>query len=223
MDAKQIIKLFLRRWWLFVTLAVIAGTATFYINFYVLAPVYEATATVFVNDKSQNSTQYGIAYDQVLVNQMLIADYAEIISSRTIGKAVVEDLGTDELTPEDVLGMITVTSRNNTRIMELTATSTDPELAMRVANSLSNVFSLKAKDLMNVPNVNIIDPAELPEFPIGPHGIRNTFLAVFAAMLLAAGIILVIEYLDNTIKTPEDVENRLGLTVLGTIPEFRMR
>ena len=223
MDAKQIIKLFLRRWWLFVTLAIIAGCITFYVNYFVLVPVYQATATVFVNDKSQNSTQFGIAYDQVLVNKMLIADYSEIIYSRTIGKAVVEALGTDELTPEDVIGMIGVTSRNDTRLMELTATSPDPELAVKVANTLADVFSEKARDLMNVPNVNIIDPAELPEYPVGPNGVRNTVLAVFVALLLAAGIVLAVEYLDNTVKTSDDVENRLGLTVLGTIPEFRIR
>lgn len=223
MDIKQILKLVLRRWWLFVAFAAIAGGISFYMNFFVLVPVYEATTTVFVNDKNQNSTQYGIAYDQILVNQMLIADYTEIINSRVIGQAVIDDLKLKDMTPDDIIGMITVSSRNETRIMALTATSTDPELAMKVANSLANVFSIKAKDLMNVPNVNIVDLAELPEYPVAPTKARNMAMAVFVALALAAGIVIAIEFLDNTIKTSEDVENRLSLTVLGTIPEFKMK
>jgi capsular polysaccharide biosynthesis protein len=223
MDAKQIIRLFLRRWWLFALFAVIIGSITFYMNYYVMVPVYQATATVFVNDKTQHSTQYGIAYDQVLVNQMLIADYTEIIYSRTIGQAVIDDLGLEDMEPEDIIRMISVSTRNETRVMEFSAASTDPEFAMDVANSLASVFSARAEDLMNVPHVNIIDPAELPEYPVAPRKARNTALSVFAAVVLAAGVILASEYFDNTIKTAEDVENRLGLTVLATIPELKMK
>ena len=67
------------------------------------------------------------------------------------------------------------------------------------------------------------DPAELPEYPVAPRKARNTALSVFAAVVLAAGVILASEYFDNTIKTAEDVENRLGLTVLATIPELKMK
>jgi capsular polysaccharide biosynthesis protein len=223
MDARQIIKLFLRRWWVFALFAIIIGSITFYYNYFVAIPVYQATATVLINDKTQHSPQYGIAYDQVLVNQMLIADYTELVHSRSIGQAVIDDLKLEGWEPEHITGMISVSSRNETRLMELTATSYDPEFAMKVANSLANVFASKTTELMNVEHVNIIDPAELPEYPVAPRKARNTAISLFAAIVLAAGIVLAVEYFDATIKTAEDVENRLGLTVLATIPELKMK
>lgn len=223
MDIKQIIKLALRRWWLFVAFAAIAGGITYYMNFYVFEPVYAANASIFVNDKDPENAQYGIAYDQILANTQLTADYAELMKSRTISQAVIDDLQLKDFTVDMIGGMISVSPKNETRILEITVTDTDPEMTMKVANSVAKVFSQKAVELMNVVNVNIIDTAELPKQPVGPNKVRNTALAVIAALAFAAGIVLAIEYLDNTIKNAEDVENRLGLTVLGTIPEFRIK
>ena len=223
MDIKQIIKLVLRRWWLFAAFAVIAGGITFYMNYYVLEPVYEANASIFVNDKDPENAQYGVAYDQILANTQLTADYAELMKSRTIAQAVIDDLQLKDFSVEMIGEMISVSPKNETRILEITVTDYDPEMTMKVANSVAKVFSQKAVELMNVVNVNIIDTAKLPEYPVGPNKARNMALAVFAALVLAAGLVIAIEYLDNTIKNSEDVENRLGLTVLGTIPEFRIK
>ncbi|MGI6669077.1 MAG: YveK family protein [Acetivibrionales bacterium] len=223
MDVRQIVRLFLRRWWVFALFAAIIGSIACYMNYFVMVPVYQATATVLLNDKNRHTPEYGIAYDQVVVNQLLIAEYTEIIYSRSIGQAIIDDLKLEGIKPEYITGMISVGTKNETRVMELSAISPDPELAMKVANSLAKVFAAKAEELMNIPHVNIIDAAELPEYPVAPRKARNTVISVFAAIVLAAGVILTVEYLDNTIKTAEDAENRLKLTVLATIPELKMK
>lgn len=223
MNVKQIIKLLLHRWWLFVLFAAIGGGASFYVSYYVLEPVYVANTSIFVNDKNLDNSEYGIAYDQILVNTQLIADYTELMKSRSIAKAVIDDLGLKDVSVDMIRGMISVSSRNGTRIIEISVKSNDPETAVKISDSVAKVFSRKAVELMNVLNVNIVDPAELPESPLEPGRLRNIALAVCAALVLAMGVILAAEYLDNTIKSSEDVEERLGLTVLGIIPEFRMK
>jgi capsular polysaccharide biosynthesis protein len=107
--------------------------------------------------------------------------------------------------------------------MQVSVRDPDPVLAMRIANSTAKVFSQKAVELMNIPNVNIIDHAILPENPVTPTKMRNMAVSVFAALMLAAAVVFGIEFLDNTIKSEEDVEKRLGLTVLGTIPDLNMK
>lgn len=222
-NIKQIIDLVLRRWWLFVVFAIIAGLASFYMNFFVFVPVYEASTTIFVNNKDQNSNEYGIAYDQLMVNMVLIADYAELINSRSICEAVIEDLKLENYSAEMLSSMISVSSVNDTHLMQISVLDPDPELAMNVANSVAKVFSEKAVELMNIPNVNIIDRAVLPEYPVAPTKMRNIAAAVFAAIALAAGVVFGIEFRDNTIKSEDDVEKRLGLTVLGTIPDLNIK
>ncbi len=223
MNVKQIAKLFLHRWWLFVLFAAIGGGASFYVSYYMLEPVYVANTSIFVNDKNLDNSEYGIAYDQILVNTQLIADYTELMKSRSIAKAVIDDLGLKDVSVDKLRGMISVSSRNGTRIIEISVRCNDPETAVKISDSVAKVFSRKAVELMNVLNVNIVDPAELPDSPLEPDRPRNVALAVCAALVLAMGVILAAEYLDNTIKSSEDVEERLGLTVLGIIPEFRMK
>ncbi len=222
-NIKQIIGLILRRWWVFVTFGIIAGLISFYLNFYVFVPIYEANTTIFVNNKDQNSNEYGIAYDQLMVNLVLIADYTELIYSRAVCEAVIEDLKLEGYTADMLAGMISVSSVNDTHLMQVSVRDPDPVLAMRIANSTAKVFSQKAVELMNIPNVNIIDHAILPENPVTPTKMRNMAVSVFAALMLAAAVVFGIEFLDNTIKSEEDVEKRLGLTVLGTIPDLNMK
>ena len=222
MELRQILQLVYRRLWIFILFAIIAGCISGYYSYYVMKPVYEADTTLFVNNKTYDS-EYGIAYDDLLVGAQLVKDYSELIRSRKVTNAVLQELKQKNLTEEAVAGMITVSSKNETRIIEISVKNYDPVLAMKVANSVANEFSKKAVELMHVENVNIVDAAKLPDGPVGPNEMRNIAIAVFAALVLAAGLVFGLEYLDNTIRTTEDVEKRLGLTILGTIPEFKMK
>ena len=75
-------------------------------------------------------------------------------------------------------------------------------------------------DIMRIENVHIIDEARLPEYPIRPQPLLNLALAGVLGLMLGLGLVFLIEYLDNTVKTSESIEKRLELPVLGVIPSF---
>ena len=95
--------------------------------------------------------------------------------------------------------------------------------AAKIADKLGEVFASKVIELMNVDNVSVIDKAIIPEKPVKPNPFINTAAAFFIGLLAAAGIAFLLDYLDDTLKTPEDIEKYLQLTVLGIIPEFSIK
>ena len=90
-------------------------------------------------------------------------------------------------------------------------------------NLLSSLETVRLARLQNTPNIVQIEPAALPEEPIRPRPLMNTALAAAVGLMLAAGIVFLVEYLDDTLKTPEDVEHALGVPVLGFVAEMQYK
>lgn len=222
MELKKYARIILKRIWIIIALCTIAGVVSAYMNYFVITPVYEANTTLYVNNKSDNKSST-VYYNDILSGQQLAKDYTEIIKSRAVTGEVIKQLGLTDITSDDLIGLINVDSVNETRVMQISVQNTDPNLALEIANKTADVFSEKVVDLMNVQNVNIIDKAERPELPIKPNKKANIVFAVFVSGLLAIGIIFFIEYMDNTIKTTEDVKEYLELNVIGTIPVLKLK
>jgi capsular polysaccharide biosynthesis protein len=126
-----------------------------------------------------------------------------------------KDIQTNEIA--DMLG---VNLKNETRIIEITAQSTDPEFARNVANKVADVFKRKAIELIDVDNVQVIDIAQIPTSPIKPNKEMNIAIGFLLGLMLSLGLVFLLEFLDNTLKTPDDIEKHLGLPVIGTVPKF---
>jgi capsular polysaccharide biosynthesis protein len=153
-----------------------------------------------------------------MAGQQLVKDYSELIKSRTVTSSVINELKLKDITPESLASKITVSSKNNTRIIEIKVQDGDPNNARAIADKVSNVFISKVIEIMNAQNVGIIDKAETPTNPVKPNKRMNVAIAFLIGIMAAVGLIFFLEYVDDTIKTNEDVEKYLGLTVLGTIP-----
>jgi len=130
---------------------------------------------------------------------------------------VIEKLEID-MKPSQLKDKITVTSEGETEIIRITVQDKDPGFAMDLANALAQVFMEQVVSIMKLDNVQIIDVAKIPEEPVKPRPLLNTAIAGVLGVMLGMGVVFLIEYLDNTIKTPEDIERYLGLPVLGIIP-----
>lgn len=222
MEIKQYFAILKKRLWILLLLPLIAGSISEYMSHYVMTPLYEANTTLYViNDRG--NAQYPIAYEDLIIGEFLVKDYRELAKSRTVTGAVVEELDLKGFTPGMLASMVNVSSKNDTRIIEISVQDTDPARARDIANKLGEVFKAKVIELMKADNVNIVDPAELPESPVSPRTIVNIAVAVFAGLMGAAGLAFFIEYMDDSIKSSEDVEKYLKLNVLGTIPALNIK
>ncbi|MBV1821917.1 hypothetical protein KUA25_28250, partial [Bacteroidales bacterium MSK.15.36] len=130
---------------------------------------------------------------------------------------VIKNLELD-LTPKEFEEKVNVNLVNDTEIIKVEVVDEDPKLAVAISNETAEVFMKTVKEKMKVENVQVIDRAQEPEKPIKPRPKLNMAIAGVLGFMISIFIIFLIEYLDSTIKTPDDVEKYLELPIIGTIP-----
>ncbi|MGA2286185.1 MAG: polysaccharide biosynthesis tyrosine autokinase [Dehalococcoidia bacterium] len=216
MELTRYISLVRRWWWLLVLGTLICGIASFGIS-KTLTPIYRSTATLLVNQTQVPGT---IAYNDILTSQRLTSTYKELIEERPVLQSVIDRLNLP-LTREQLASKMTVSVVTDTQLLRLSVEDSDPALTSSIANTAAAAFiEENTQNKLSRPgDVSIVEAATTPTTPVKPNIKINTALAAFVGLLLAGGIALLIEYLDDTIKSPDDLE-AVGLPSLGGVARF---
>ena len=150
----------------------------------------------------------------------LVKDYREIILSQNVLTQAIDELKLD-MTPAELSKKINVSVPTDTRILSITAKDGDPKEAARIANGLRNVAAEKIISVTKVSDVTTLDEAEVPQLPSSPNIRRNVLLGFVAGAGLMVVLLVVVEVLDDRVKRPEDIEELMGLTLLGIVPDIK--
>ena len=179
-----------------------------------ITPVYSATATMLVLTKE--TTLSSLA--DLQIGSQLTKDYNILITSRTVLQDVVDELNLD-MTYKELKERITVENPSDTRILSITATDKDPEMAKKIADTLAKTSADFIGDKMEVTPPKIIEEGEVPTIQTSPSTKKNVLIGALAGLVLSAGVIILLTLMDDTIKSEDDIENYLGLTTLASIPD----
>jgi len=221
MEIRDLINIVIKRLWLIIALPFITGVVAVYVNFMVFVPVYRASTSLLITGLSSGSADAAasnLRFEDIIAGQSLISEYSEIIRSKRVISAVLKDLNDSTIADADLKDMISINAVNDTRIIAISVVHPEPAAAARIADSVAKAFSEEIAELYKIENINIIDKAEIPKDPIAPTKKKNIAMSGMAALIAAVSIAFLIEFLDNTIKTSDDVEKHLGLNVIGSIP-----
>lgn len=221
MELIELIQLINRYKWLIIGVTLGAMVLAAITSFFLLTPVYESSTTLMVNRSDDGSKGQVVDYATVMANLQLVKTYGEIAKSRTVAEAVIKRLNLD-MTPEEFANLITVQPLKDTQLIEIKVQNTDPKMAARIANTVAEEFMNKVSSVMKIENVKVVDPAAVPDKPIKPKKLLNTAVSGVVALILILGIVLLLEQLDYTIKTPDDIEKYLELSVLGAVPTIEI-
>ncbi|AEB75385.1 YveK family protein [Clostridium botulinum] len=218
LDLRDFFFILRKRAKLIVAITLIATILSGIISFFVIKPTYEATLSVFIG-KNENEQSQKVSYDNsdVMMYQKLVKTYATIAKTNDVLEKVIEKLKLDTTTKK-LDKMIEVTPQQDTQIMDIKVQNKDPEKARKIAETLTPIFIEKSKVTIPNGNVQILDKVQVPEKPIKPHKILNVAIAFFLGLMVSVGLVFMLEYMDNTIKTQDDIEKYLEIPVLGTIP-----
>jgi capsular polysaccharide biosynthesis protein len=219
LELRQYWNILRKRWILVISIPIIAAIVSALLSFFVLRPQYEADTTLLVNQKAD--TNPSLQYDTIMANQALVSTYSNIIKSRTIEQAVIDNLNLP-YTVKQLDAMITVSSPNQSQVIDVKVVDGSQAEAARIANALASVFQSKAESLMDVKNVQVVDPAEVVSnpVPVKPNKKLNVAIAFILGLMVSVGLAFLLEYLDNRLRTEEDVKRYLGLPVLGAIVDY---
>jgi capsular polysaccharide biosynthesis protein len=152
--------------------------------------------------------------------EKMLKTYGEIAKSRLVKKLASEKLnGSGQTDLSFGEKEVTVTPYADTQILIIQVQNTNPNTAMLKVNILAQTFVEEANRIYPSGNVQVLDAAILPDFPVSPKTRLNIAIAFLFGIMVSLGIIFLIEYTDNTLKTEDDIEKYLGLPVIGLIPK----
>ena len=223
LDLKELFNIFWERKVEIALIIIIAIVVGAVYSFLIVEPKYTSYTTVLLTQgtgKEQNETSSSITQSDLTLNSNLVATYRDIITSKAVLQEVISDLDIQGLTEENLKKSITVNQKSATEILEIKVTNANPNYAEIIANKTTEVFSKKVGEIFKINNVYIVDKAEVSENPSNINHAKDIIIFAFIGVVLAMGYALLINMLDNTIKSEEDIEKITGLMVLASIPNY---
>lgn len=190
------------------------------VSFYVLTPIYQASTQILVT-QSRPANQL-INMSELQTNLQLINSYNVIMKSPAILDLVKEEL--DIVKPiEQLESQIIVANEKDSQVISLTVQDPNPKMAVDIANTTVRIFQKEIVNLMNIDNVSILSKAVLKDqsIPVKPRKLLNMVIASILGLMIGVGLAFLLEYLDNTVKNEQDIEQYLNLTVLGFVSTIK--
>lgn len=186
-------------------------------GFLIQKPMYQSYTTVILG--SSTTTSNGITQNDVTLNKNLVSTYAEIVKSKRVLNQVIKELELDT-SYESLVNEISVSSVNETEIIKITVSDRDAVKAKNIANVTANSFAKEVIDLYKMNNVSILDEATVATSPYNINVVKQLIIYVMVGLVLGCGISFVIFYFDRTIKSVEQVEQKIKLPILGSVQMY---
>ena len=213
-DDLSLLRTIWRKKFLILLTAILTTGLAFAYSAFLATPQYDSTTRLYVvNQSSDNGA--GITNQDLQAGSFLVKDYKEIILSQDVLKNVTTTLGITD----DIKEKITVNIPVDTRILSITVRDSDPNQAASIANTLRDEAAKKIIEVTKVSDVTTLEAALPAEKPSTPQTKRNLVLGFIVGAFLATALVLVLEVLDDRVKRPQDIEEGLGMTLLGVVPQ----
>jgi len=201
--------------WIIIIVALAIGMGNLY-TLVTRVPMYKSSTSLVLVVENNENTAYTNSEQQL--NKNLVGTYSEIIKSKKILNEVIKNLELN-YTTSYLQKAITVSSVANTEIISITVSDQNNKLAAQIADETAYVFTKEIVNIYKLNNVSILDRAEVEKSPYNVNYIKDNIIYVLIGIVISCGLIFVFFYFDTTIKTAEEVEKKLGLTIIGIVPK----
>lgn len=180
-----------------------------------IQPVYQSSATVIVNNRRKDAT--AITGDEINSAKNLASVYSIIIKSNAVMEPVIEELNVD-LSNQDLSSKVSVSAIDNTQVIKISVTDPDREMARNYVNEIIKVAPDIIVEKVEAGDIKIVSYPQVSRAPISPNIKMNVLLSGVVGVMLSLGIVILRYFLDATFKSPKEIENALGIPLLGVIP-----
>ena len=218
LDLKEVFSALMRKLWLIVLCAVLAGSAALVYTVGFVTPLYRASVSVYVNNTT-NGGQGGISSSDLQTSQKLVATYINILKSDTVLDKVAEAVDGD-VTSKEIRKMINSEAMGTTEVFQVNISNADPVLAAEIANAIAQIAPKEIANIVEGSSARIVDYAKVPENPYTPSFLKNMVLGAFLGILAVVAVIVLQVVLDTRIKSEADLRKLCDAPVLGVIPDY---
>ena len=222
-DLQQLFGALVNKAWLIGVTAVLCAVLSFAGTFFFITPTYQSTAKFYVNNSSLSSFSEAalssITSADISASRGLVKTYIVILNTRETLNDVIDYAGVDR-TYGQLKGMISAESVDSTEIFQVVVTSPDPAEAEKIANAIAYILPNRIKEIIDGTSAKVVEYAIEASAPSSPSYTRNTMLGFVIGLVLSAGLVVLQELLDITVRTEEDIAQSCKHPVLAAVPDM---
>lgn len=217
-DIKNVLFVVLKKFWVIVTIAVIAFTAVYSYNKFLVAPLYSSSVVMYVNNNISETATPSVNTNTIETARKLVSSYAIILKTDEFLTKVIENANVDG-TPQLLRSRLKISSINNTEFFETVVIWSDPLEAAAIANAISDLSDREITGVMtNATSVRVVSRAKADRNAISPKTLTNSIIGGVGGLVLAVILVLAIEMFDIRIKDEEDLIANYKIPLLGIVP-----
>lgn len=212
-DLIEMLQVLLSKWVLILVTGIVCAFVAIILAKCFVTPTYTSTTSVYAAKNDDDE----ITYSELQISTQLTKDYVVLVTSRTVLEKVIDEMNLN-ISYESFLNKISVETPSDTRMLNISVTDTNPEMAMKIADEVRDTAVEHIKNVMGLETINVAEKANLPTRPSSMGTFSRAIIGAVLGMLVLIAILIIRYIADDSIKTPEDVEKHLGLSVLASIP-----
>lgn len=216
LDLKDFFKYILSKQIIVILCIVLSLILGCFYTFKIKVPMYRSNTTVVLTAEN-SSNDSAITQNDLTINKSLVSTYSEIIKSKKVLNQVIGNLSLD-MSVSELSSMVSVKAISNTEIISITVSNKDNELAALISDEIASIFTKEIVNLYNIENVNVVDVAEVSKTPYNMNYIKDIIFYIIIGIIIGYALIIFRFYFDTSIKSIEEVETKIQLPLLGSIP-----
>lgn len=222
-DIQRLVGAVLNKAWLIALVAVLAAAVSFVYTYFLVSPLYQSSVMFYVNNSTidLSNASLSVSAGDISASRGLVDTYIVILDTRETLNDVIDYAGVDR-TYEEVKGMIAAEAVNETEIFKVVVTSTDPAEAEALANSVAYNLPKRINTIIDGTSTEIVDSAVFPTTPISPSYTKNTMLGFLVGLVLSIACVVLMDLMDVTIRTEEDIAQSCKHPVLASVPDMQI-
>ena len=220
-DLLHIVRTLWRKIWVICLAVAIAGGIGFGLSAFIIKPTYSSTILLYVNNSSFSlgNTSFSISLSEITAAQSLVKTYGEILNNRTTLERVKDEADVD-YSYEQLSKMIVSGSANDTEIMYVTVTATDPNEANAIANCIAEVLPVRIAEIIDGASMEVVDWSVSNDKKVAPSITQYTAIGMILGALLSTIVIVIIAMLDDRIHDEDYIIETYDYPILAKIPDL---
>lgn len=220
LDLKELFNIFWERKLEIIVILLISIIIGAVYSYFIVEPEYTSYTTLLLTQVNNETEDDSITQTDLTLNSKLVSTYSELIKRNAVLREVIDSLNIHNLNEENLRDSIKVSAVTDTEMIKITVTNSNPNNAEIIANKIAEVFSAKIAEIYKINNVYVVDKAETSEEPSNINHAKDIIIFMFIGIVVAGIYVLIINMLDNTIKSETDIEKITGLKTLASIPNY---
>ncbi|MDY4545003.1 MAG: Wzz/FepE/Etk N-terminal domain-containing protein [Bacilli bacterium] len=222
LSIKDIVNILRKRLVMIIVITLITTISSIILTYFIIEPTYTTNAALLIGKK--NATEEGKEYNSsdVQMYQKLMGTYAKVVQSKDVIKRAIER-GNLNLTYGQISSSLSVSTSDSDQILNLSYTSKTPQEGVDVLNPLIEEFDETSKEIISNGEMFVLTTPEMPSSPSSPNKKMNIMVGVAIGLMIGVSLALFLEYIDDSVKTNEDVELLIDVPVIGTIPVYNSK